>query len=216
MNIQRMKLSDLNPAKYNPRKKLKPTDPEFEKLRRSIESFGLVEPPIWNKRTGNVVGGHQRLSVLKYLGHTETDVVVVDISEDEEKALNVALNKISGEWDMPLLTDLLKELGDGGFDSTLTGFSIDELEKMFKTDNEVQDDNFDIDKAASEPPFTLSGDLWHLGRHRLLVGDSTNAADVARLMDGKRANLLLTDFPYNVNYEGRAGKIQNDNTGGVL
>ncbi|GHU59918.1 hypothetical protein AGMMS49975_28120 [Clostridia bacterium] len=83
MIIEKMKLSELNAAKYNQRKKLKPGDAEFEKLKRSIESFGIVEPPIWNKRTGTVVGGHQRISVMKTLGYTETDVVIVDISEPE-------------------------------------------------------------------------------------------------------------------------------------
>jgi DNA modification methylase len=211
MNIQKMNISDLNPAKYNPRKKLKPGDAEFEKLKRSVENFGMVEPPIWNSRTGNVVGGHQRLSVMKHLGYTETDVVVVDISEAKEKALNIALNKISGEWDEVLLTDLMAELKSMGFDTELTGFSLDEVEKMFAEPKEVKDDDFDIETAVSEPPFALSGDLWHLKNHRLLIGDSTKPEDVCRLMDGKKANLLLTDFPYNVNYEGKAGKIQNDN-----
>ncbi|GHU53727.1 adenine methyltransferase [Clostridia bacterium] len=213
MNIQKMDIADLNAAKYNPRKKLKPGDAEFEKLKRSIESFGVVEPPIFNIRTKTVVGGHQRLAVMKMLGYTETDVVVVDISEAEEKALNVALNKISGEWDELLLTDLMSELRTMGFDTELTGFSMDEVEKMFNGDGEVkaEKNKYDPDEAVKEPPFVLRGDLWRLKNHRLLVGDSTNAADVARLMDGKKANLLLTDFPYNVNYEGKAGKIQNDN-----
>jgi DNA modification methylase len=211
MNIQKKNIADLNPAKYNPRKKLKPGDAEFEKLKRSIENFGMVEPPIWNSRTGNVVGGHQRLSVMKHLSYTEADVVVVDISEAEEKALNIALNKISGEWDEVLLTDLMAELKTMGFDTELTGFSLDEVEKMFAEPKEVKDDDFDIDKAVSEPPFTLTGDLWHLKNHRLLIGDSTKPEDINRLMNGKKANLLLTDFPYNVNYEGKAGKIQNDN-----
>jgi DNA modification methylase len=209
-----MQIADLNAAKYNPRKKLKPGDAEFEKLKRSIESFGVVEPPIFNIRTKTVVGGHQRLAVMKSLGYTETDVVIVDINEAEEKALNVALNKISGEWDELLLTDLMSELRTMGFDTELTGFSMDELEKLFADGNpkEVKEDDFDVDKAASEPPFVMRGDLWRLRNHRLLVGDSTVAADVACLMDGKKANLLLTDFPYNVNYKSSKGdKIQNDN-----
>ena len=116
MQLEKILISKLQNAEYNPRKALKPGDPEFEKLKNSITEFGYVEPIIWNKRTGKVVGGHQRLSVLKHLGETEVDCVVVDLDEQKEKALNIALNKISGDWDMPLLTDLLKDLNDDGFD----------------------------------------------------------------------------------------------------
>jgi DNA modification methylase len=212
MNIQKIPIGKLNAAKYNPRKDLKTGDAEYQKLKRSIKEFGYVEPIIWNERSGNIVGGHQRFKVLKELGHTEIDCVVLDLDDSREKALNVALNKIGGEFDIPLLTDLLKDLGDDGFDTTLTGFSIDELEKMFSdTDTkEVKDDDFNIDEAAKEPSFVLPGDLWRLGRHRLLCGDSTKAEDVMRLMDGKKANLVLTDPPYMVNYQGKAGTIKND------
>ncbi len=112
MNIEKVPVSQLLPAKYNPRKDLKPGDPEFEKLRRSVEEFGYVEPIIWNRRTGIVVGGHQRLKVLQHLGYTEVDCVVLDLDEQKEKALNVALNKISGAWDVPLLTALLRDLDE--------------------------------------------------------------------------------------------------------
>jgi len=99
----------LNPAKYNPRKDLQPGDPEYEKLLRSVEEFGYVEPIIWNERTGNIVGGHQRFKVLSQIGYTEIECVVVNLDEQREKALNVALNKISGEWDLSKLTDLLPD-----------------------------------------------------------------------------------------------------------
>ena len=98
MNIQKISVDKLNPAKYNPRKDLKPGDKEYEKLKRSIEEFGYVEPVIWNQKTGNVVGGHQRLKVLLDLGQTEIDCVVVDLDPQREKALNLALNKIQGEY----------------------------------------------------------------------------------------------------------------------
>ena len=127
MNIQKIEVGKLKAAKYNQRKDLQPTDAEYKKLKRSIETFGYVEPIIWNERNGNIVGGHQRFNVLKGLGHTEVDCVVVDLDDSQEKALNVALNKIGGEFDMPMLSDLLKELGENDFDATLTGFSIDEL-----------------------------------------------------------------------------------------
>jgi ParB-like chromosome segregation protein Spo0J len=180
MNIQKMQLADLNAAKYNPRKALKAGDPEFEKLKRSVETFGLVDPPIWNSRTNTVVGGHQRLSVLKHLGYAEVDVVVVDLDETQEKALNVALNKVSGDWDIPLLTDLLKEISASDYDATLTGFDLAEIDDLFgKNDkSEAHDDDFDVDETASEPPFALLGDLWTLGRHRLLVGDATQSENL--------------------------------------
>ena len=130
MNIKTLKLADLKAAKYNPRKDLKPGDPEFEKLRRSIEKFGYVEPLIVNSRTGmTVVGGHQRLKVLQKLGHTEAECVVVDLPETEEKALNIALNKIEGTWDVPALDALISELKAEDFDVTLTGFDFATEEK---------------------------------------------------------------------------------------
>lgn len=125
MQIKRMKLDKLRPAAYNPRIALKPGDPEFEKLKNSIETFGNVEPIVWNKRSGNVVGGHQRLSVLKELGETETDVSVVDLSDADEKLLNVALNKIKGDWDYDRLSELLKQFEPG--DVKLSGFSAQEV-----------------------------------------------------------------------------------------
>lgn len=204
MDIQKIPLSKIKAAKYNPRKNLKPGDAEYEKLRRSIEEFGYVEPVIWNKRTGNIVGGHQRYKILNSLGYTEIDCVVVDIDEQREKALNVALNKISGEFDIPLLTDLLKDLSEDGFDVSLTGFDAAELDELFKdkTIGNVKEDNFDADKVAAEivTPVTRRGDIWLLGRHRLMCGDSTSQADVDTLMDGNKARHIFTDPPWNVNY----------------
>ena len=99
MQIELKKVKDLIPADYNPRKDLKPGDPEYEKLKRSLKQFGYVEPVIWNQTTGRVVGGHQRLKVLIDMGVSEVECVIVEMDEEKEKALNVALNKISGEWD---------------------------------------------------------------------------------------------------------------------
>ena len=140
MEIKKISVERLRPAKYNPRKDLKPGDPEFEKLKRSVEEFGYVEPIIWNERTGVVVGGHQRLKVLMHLGYMEVDCVVLDIDEHKEKALNVALNKISGDWDMPLLTALLQDLNDGGYDATLTGFDVSEMSELFDDQSEIKED----------------------------------------------------------------------------
>ena len=215
MEIKKINVALLKAAKYNPRKDLKPGNEEFEKLKRSIETFGYVEPVIWNKRTGNVVGGHQRLKVLKHMGFTEVDCVILDIDLLQEKALNVALNKISGEWDMPMLNDLLKDMNASGFDITLTGFELSDLDEYFKGESleNVKEDDFDIDGATAKIKKAVSreGDIWVFGNHRLMCGDSTNSEMVSRLMEGKQANLFLTDPPYNVSYEGTAGKIQNDN-----
>ena len=125
MEIRREKISELNPAAYDPRIQLKPGDPEFERLKESIYTFGNVEPIVWNKRTKNVVGGHQRLAVLKALGVTETEVSVVDLSMEEEKLLNVALNKIKGDWDYDKLPELLKEFDLD--EVKLSGFSPQEI-----------------------------------------------------------------------------------------
>lgn len=217
LDIQKIDVNKLNPAKYNPRKDLKPGDPEYEKLKKSINTFGYVEPVIWNKRTGNIIGGHQRLKILKEQGTTEIECVVLDMDESKEKALNVALNKVSGNWDITKLTELLDDLDKSMFDVSLTGFDAAEIEDLFSMvhDKDVQDDDFDADKALEDikEPISKQGDIWILGKHRLLCGDSTKLSDIEKLMDGKKANLCVTDPPYNVSYT--AGKenervIKND------
>lgn len=213
MVIERKHTADLLPADYNPRKDLKPGDTEYEKLKRSIEQFGYVEPVIWNRTTGFVVGGHQRLKVLLDMGITEVECVVVEMDAEKEKALNIALNKISGEWDKDKLALLIADLQGADFDVSLTGFEPAEIDSLFKDaqQSKVKDDDFDVEAELKEPPFTKAGDVWTLGRHRLVCGDSTKAETFALLMGDRKANLVITDPPYNVNYEGSAGKIQNDN-----
>jgi ParB-like chromosome segregation protein Spo0J len=130
MRIEKKKIDELIPADYNPRKDLKPGDEEYEKLRRSIKDFGYTDPVVWNEKTGRVVGGHQRLKVMKEMGIKEIEVSVVNLDEKREKALNIALNKVQGEWDDQKLKDLLQDLDDGQFDVTMTGFDDDELEKL--------------------------------------------------------------------------------------
>lgn len=219
INMQLIDIDKLNPAKYNPRVDLQPGDPEYEKLKKSIKEFGYIEPIVWNSRTGNVVGGHQRLKILKEEGYEKVNVSAVDLNDHQEKALNIALNKISGDWDEEKLSQIFKDLqGDVDIDIELTGFDIEEINDVvanFDT-TETQEDDFDLEEELEreEPPITQKGDLWILGRHRLLCGDSTNEEDVAKLMDGKLTDLLLTDPPYNVNYESDSGmKIENDNLG---
>nr|DAF09653.1 MAG TPA: adenine specific DNA methyltransferase [Caudoviricetes sp.] len=213
MTIETIKVERLLPADYNPRKDLKPGDAEYEKLKRSIEQFGYVEPVIWNKTTGRVVGGHQRLKVLLDMGITEVECVVVEMDEEKEKALNIALNKISGEWDKDKLALLISDLQGTDFDVSLTGFEPAEIDALFKDTlkDGVKEDDFDVDAELQKPTVTRLGDVWTLGRHRLVCGDSTRAETFDLLMAGKKANLVVTDPPYNVNYEGSAGKIKNDN-----
>ncbi len=219
MRIEKMKVTDLIPADYNPRLDLQSGDKEYEKLKRSIQEFGYVDPVIWNERTGVVVGGHQRLKVLQELGYEEIDVSVVDLSEEQEKTLNIALNKIEGDWDNFKLKELLEDIDTGSFDITLTGFDEDEIENLMtqfhiEEEGEIQEDDFDPEEAAAEikDSITKNGEIWQLGRHRLMCGDSTKLADVVRLMGEDKADMIFTDPPYNVNYEGGTGlKIQNDN-----
>ena len=212
MQIEKKNVKELLPADYNPRKDLKPGDPEYEKLKRSIEQFGYVEPVIWNEQTGRVVGGHQRLKVLTDMGITEVDVVVVSLSDEKEKALNIALNKISGAWDNEKLALVIADLQGTDFDVSLTGFDPEELDDLFRDDvkNGVKEDDFDVNAELEKPCFSKAGDLWLLGDHRLFCGDSTKPETFDLLMNGKKANLVVTDPPYNVNYEGSAGKIKND------
>lgn len=213
LTIEKKNIADLIPAKYNPRKDLKPGDEEYESLKRSIESFGYVAPIIWNKATGHVVGGHQRLKVLLAMGETEVDCVVIEKSEAEEKLLNVALNKISGDWDNDRLALLFADLDKQACDVTLTGFDLAEIDNLFKPalKDQIKDDDFDVNAELQKPTFTKTGDVWMLGRHRLVCGDSTKTETLEVLMNGIKANLVITDPPYNVNYEGSAGKIKNDN-----
>ena len=137
MKIEKKHIDDLKPAEYNPRIELQTDDEEYQSLKRSIEEFGLVDPIIYNEQTGNVVGGHQRLKVAKDLGYTEFDVSVVSMSEEKEKALNIALNKISGKWDDEMLKELLSELDNE--ELMLTGFNEDEIDSLM---NDIDIDEF--------------------------------------------------------------------------
>lgn len=212
MLIEKKNTKDLIPATYNPRKDLKPGDAEYDKLKRSIEQFGYVEPVIWNKVTGHVVGGHQRLKVLMDMGIIEVECVIIEIDEEKEKALNIALNKISGDWDKDKLALLIADLQGVDFDVSLTGFDPKELDDLFKDTLKegIHDDDFDVETELKKPAISKLGDIWTLGRHRLICGDSTKKETYDVLMNKKKANLCVTDPPYNVNYEGAAGKIKND------
>lgn len=215
MNIQKIKIESLKPAEYNPRKDLKPEDEEYQKIKKSITEFGYVAPVIVNSNM-TVIGGHQRLKVLKELGYTEVECVVVDLDQKKEKALNIALNKISGDWDNDKLEELLAELKQTDIDMDITGFSFDEVDEILKDITGSKEDDFDLDQALNEieEPISKRGDVWILGKNRLMCGDSTQKEDVIRLMNSQEADMLLTDPPYNVDYEGKTSealKIENDN-----
>lgn len=209
LRTERRKLADLKAAEYNPRKALTPDDAEYQKIRRSIEEFGYVDPIIINE-DGTIIGGHQRATVLKDLGYQEVDVVVVALDKQREKALNIALNKITGEWDEVKLKDLLLDLDLGDYDISLTGFEQNDLTELvdkLAIEPEAVDDDFNEDEAleqAEAEPVTKLGDVWLLGRHRLMCGDSTSQDDMAVLMNGEIADLVVTDPPYNVNYGDKA------------
>ncbi len=213
MELRKIPLSQINPAAYNPRKDLQPGDAEYARLKKSIQEFDLVEPLIWNERSGNLVGGHQRLKIIKNeLGLSEVDVSVVNLDPQKEMALNIALNKISGDWDIPKLKELLVSLDDGAFDLALTGFDENELKKLIDYEGRQGLTDEDDVPGLSAEIITKTGTLWHLGEHRLLCGDATSLPDVTYLMNGQKADLVFTDPPYNVDYKARITgmKIQND------
>lgn len=205
-------IGTLKPAAYNPRKKLKKGDKEYEKIKKSIVEFGYVEPIIVNY-DGTVIGGHQRLTVLSDLGYKEVQCVQVRIEDENKvKALNVALNKITGAWNEELLADLMVDLQDADFNLDLTGFEAPEIDQLFSKvhNKEVKEDDFDVDAELTKPTLSKQGDIWYLGKHQVICGDATKPETYLLLLGDKKANLVVTDPPYNVNVEETAGKIKND------
>jgi hypothetical protein len=211
-----MKLTALTPAPFNP---CTITEEAARGLRASIRRFGLVQPIVWNRTSGHVVGGHQRIDALKALGKAEAQVVIVDLPEPEEKALNVTLNNpaIAGEFTDGLQA-ILAEI------SASSPLEFEELRLDALLD--LNPEGIVEDEVPERPknPVTRSGDLWILGDHRLLCGDSTKPADVARLLGDTKPRLMVTDPPYGVSYDPRwrleagllasaprrLGKVQND------
>lgn len=211
MEWKRIAVSDLQPAAYNPRKKLKSGDKEYEKIKNSINEFGYVEPIIVNSDM-TVISGHQRLTVLKDLDYKEVECVVIEVDKVREKALNIALNKITGAWDDNLLADLLVDLQNENFNTDFTGFEVPEIDMLFSKvhDKDVKEDDFDIDEELKQPCFSKTGDIWHLGKHRVICGDSTNPDTFKNLLEGSRVNLVCIDPPYLISLESKSGKITND------
>lgn len=212
MEIKELPLKELKPAAYNPRKKLKKGDKEYEKIKKSLLKFGYVDPIIVNEDL-TVIGGHQRLTVLKDLDYETAKCVIVDLPKEDEKALNIALNKITGQWDEALLADLLLDLQESDFNLDLTGFEPPEIDDILSNvhDKELSEDEFDVEEELKKPTLSRHGDIWQLGKHRVICGDSTKAETYKQLLDDRKANLVVTDPPYNVDVEETAGKILNDN-----
>ena len=212
MEIKELSLKELKPAAYNPRKKLKKGDKEYEKIKQSLLKFGYVDPIIVNDDL-TVIGGHQRLTVLKDLNYETAKCVIVKLSKEDEKALNIALNKITGQWDDALLADLLLDLQESDFNLDLTGFEPPEIDDILSNvhDKELSEDEFDVEEELKKPTVSRCGDVWQLGKHRVICGDSTKSETYDQLLGDKKANLVVTDPPYNVDVEETAGKILNDN-----
>ncbi|WP_051489297.1 site-specific DNA-methyltransferase [Peptoclostridium acidaminophilum] len=186
---------------------------QITKLRSSLREFGFVNPIIVD-RDYSVIAGHGRLLAAKEEGFNEVPCVFVDyLSEAQKKAYIIADNRYAEDagWDEELLRLEIESLQGMEFDVGLLGFEAAELNKLLTTEGDVKEDDFDVDAELQEPAITKAGDVWLLGRHRLVCGDSTKPETYKILMDGKKANLAVTDPPYNVNYEGAAGKIKNDN-----
>ncbi len=187
---------------------------QINKLRSSLREFGFINPVIIDRDYG-VIAGHGRILAAKEEGITEVPCVFADyLTEAQKKAYIIADNRMAMDagWDEELLRVEIEALQAEAFDVSLTGFDSNEIDDLFKENlkDGLHDDDFDIEAELKKPTFTKAGDVWTLGRHRLVCGDSTKKETYDILMDGKKANLVLTDPPYNVNYEGTAGKIKND------
>ena len=192
---------------------------QITKLRSSLREFGFINPVIIDKDYG-VIAGHGRLMAAKEEGIKEVPCVLVDyLTEAQKKAYIIADNRFAQDagWDEELLRIEIESLQAEAFDVSLTGFEDQEIADLFAGDNDTgaEDDDFDLNTALEKAAFVERGDIWTVGRHRLMCGDATSADDVAALMDGKKANLVVTDPPYNVAFESSDGlSIKNDKMAG--
>ena len=203
-------INDLIPYIRNARTH---SESQIAQIAASIKEFGFLSP-ILIAEDNTILAGHGRLAAARKLGLTKVPCVKEShLTETQRRAYIIADNKLSlnAGWDEDILAIELSELQGADFDLDLLGFDESELVSIFEDDKEVEDDDFDVEEELNKPCFSKAGDIWTLGRHRLICGDSTKEETYKRLMDGKRANLVVTDPPYNVNYEGSAGKIKNDN-----
>jgi len=189
---------------------------QIKQLRASLREFGFVNPCIIDKDY-NIIAGHGRVMAAKEEGISEIPCVFAEhLSDAQKRAYILADNRLAlnAGWDDEMLSVELSDLQANTFDLSLLGFSDAEMNKLMGGMENAKDDDFDVDAELQKPTLTKPGDLWLLGNHRLVCGDSTKPDTYALLMDGKSANLVVTDPPYNVNYEGSAGKIKNDHMAG--
>lgn len=188
---------------------------QITKLRSSLREFGFINPVIIDRDYG-IIAGHGRVLAAKEEGITEVPCVFVDyLTEAQKKAYILADNRFAQDagWDEELLRIEIESLQGADFDVSLTGFEEQEIADLFAGDEDknAKDDDFDLSAALEKASFVERGDIWTVGRHRLMCGDATNSEDVAKLMDGKKANLIVTDPPYGVSFKSSDGlTIQND------
>lgn len=244
MDLETIPITSIIPAEYNPRKI---SDTEYKKLANSINEFGFVDPIIINLNNNHIIGGHQRYTVLldQYIQNgeneelnlirlgdigwifPETELTIHD--EDYEKALNIALNQISGEWDLDKLEEIFTELTINGFDTELTGFNSLDLEDLdihletieTPTETEITEDEYEPEEDLEVT--VEQGDYYRLGNHYLLCGDSTKRGDIERLVDGATIDMIFTDPPYGMSAVSKSGvlsekyktDIMNDDTNEV-
>lgn len=185
---------------------------QIAKLRSSLREFGFINPIIIDKDF-NVIAGHGRLEASKAEGMEEVPCIFVEhFTEAQKKAYILADNRMALDagWDNELLSVEMEELQNAGFNLDLTGFDEKEITDLFAVDEEVQQDNFDISAELEKPCFSQSGDIWHLGKHTVICGDSTLPETYTALLGDTKVNLVCTDPPYLVNLESTSGKIKND------
>ncbi|HLF75986.1 MAG TPA: site-specific DNA-methyltransferase [Dehalococcoidia bacterium] len=217
-SIVEVPIDDLRPDPANPRRI---SDAQIDALTRSIKEYGFVQPVLVRREDNTVIGGHQRLVAARRLGYKTVPVIYLDVTLEQARLINLGLNKISGDWDQELLARLLADLNAApDLDLSLSGFAEDEVAKLLKRleirDKKDRVEDFDFEEAlkrAQSEPRAQRGEIWLLGDHRLMCGDSTDAGDVARLFGDEQASLLATDPPYLVDYDGGERAATKGNKG---
>jgi len=189
------------------------SEAQVSQIAASIREFGFLSP-ILVAEDNTILAGHGRLAAALKLGLKKVPCVKENhLTETQKRAYIIADNKLSlnAGWDNELLAVELSELEGADFNLDLLGFDEAELSSIFDADKDVNDDDFDVEKELEEPCFSKTGDIWMLGKHRIICGDATKLETYKTLLENTKVNLVVTDPPYNVNYEGAAGKIKNDN-----
>ena len=209
MKIQQIQIDKVIPYHNNPRK-----DQAVDKVASSINEYGFQQPIVVDKKM-IVIVGHTRLLASKKLGLSKVPIVIADLTETQAKAYRIADNRINEDsnWDMELLSLEIAGLSEENFNLDLLGFDSSELDNLLENDEEYLTDEDDVPEPPKEPQAKL-GDIYQLGEHRLMCGDSINLTDVEKLVNNNKIDLMFTDPPYNVSFNGRSGKfdvIKNDN-----